>query len=111
MMLLSPIIMLASCVNSRSASPSLRQAECYRGTPGPGGNSGAAKPIWGLMVATSLLSGIFYIVHLAMAVRVHRFLKWKRDQGIEEAVDPEEEEKRKARARELWVQMTRMDAL
>jgi len=111
MMLLSPILMLGSCINSPSASPALRQAECYAGTPGPGGDSGVTKSIWGLMVACSLLSALGYAVHLAMAIKVHRVEKWKKDQGMVEAVDPEEEERRKAKARALWIQMTNREGL
>ena len=110
-MLLSPILMLASCVNSPSVGPALRQAECYAGTPGPGGDSGVAKPIWALMVACSLLSGVGYWLHLAMAIKVYRVEKWKKDQGIVEAVDPDEEERRKAKARELWIKMTNREGL
>jgi len=111
MMLLSPVLMLASCINSPSAGPALRQAECYAGTPGTGGDSGVAKSIWALMVASSLLSALGYAVHLAMAIKVYRVEKWKKDQGVVEPVDPDEEERRKARARELWVQMTNREGL
>jgi len=46
-----------------------------------------------------------------MALKVHRVEKWKKDQGMVEAVDPDEEERRKAKARELWIQMTNREGL
>lgn len=111
MMLLSPLLMLASCVNSPTASPALRQAECYAGTPGSGGDSGVSESIWALMVVCSLFSAVGYAVHVVMAVKVLRVMNWKKAEGIEDIVDPEEEEKRKAKARELWVKMTNMEGL
>ena len=111
MMLISPILMLGSCVNNPSAGLALRQAECYAGTPGPGGDSGVAKSIWALMVTFSLFSALGYGLHLAMAVKVYRVEKWKKAQGIVEAVDPEEEERRKAKARELWIKMANREGL
>ena len=103
--------MLGSCVNSPSASAALRQAECYKGTPGTGGDSGVSKPIWALMVVCSIFSAIGYAVHLAMALKVQKVEKWKKDSGIVEAVDPEEEEARRAKARELWIKMTNREGL
>ena len=103
--------MLGSCVNSPSAGPALRQAECYAGTPGEGGDSGVNKTVWALMITFSLLSAIGYAIHLAMAIKVYKVEKWKQAQGIVEAVDPEEEERRKAKARELWIKMTNREGL
>lgn len=57
------------------------------------------------------MSAVGYAVHLAMAIKVHRVEKWKKDQGMVEAVDPDEEERRKAKARELWIQMTNREGL
>lgn len=81
------------------------QAECYAGMPGDGGDSGVQKPIWVWMVTRSSLSALRHAIHLAMAVKVHWLEKWKRSQGAIEAVDPEEEESRKAKARELWIKI------
>ena len=102
--------MLGSCINS-TASSSLRQTECYKGTPGKGGDSGVALSIWALMVVFSFLSGIGYAVHAAMAWQVHQRLKWKRDEGVEEVRDPEEEERKKKKAHDMWIKMSRMDQL
>ena len=111
MMLISAVVMLGSCINNPSAGPALRQAECYAGTPGEGGDSGVAKSIWALIVTCNLLSAVGYAIHLAMAIKVHRVEKWKKSQGIVEPVDPEEEERRKAKARELWIKMTSREGL
>jgi len=110
MMLLSPILMLGSCVNSPSATPSLRQAECYKGTPGVGGDSGVTKAIWVLMVLGQFLSAIGYAVHVAMAALVNKDLKHREREGVVEPVDPEEE-RRKAKARELWTKMVSIEGL
>ena len=111
MMAISPILMLASCVNSPSAGPALRQAECYRGTPGKGGDSGVHLSIWALYVATTLLSAFLYAVHLGMAVYVRRNLKAKAASGADDAIDLEEEERRRAKARELWKKAVSMEGL
>lgn len=65
--------------------------------------------IWASMIAFSFLSAAGYAVHAAMAYRVYAHLRWKKVQGIVEAPDPEEEERKKQRAHELWVQMTRFE--
>ena len=111
MMLLSPILMLGSCLNSPHAGASLRQAECYRGTSGRGGDSGVSLSIWALMIVFSFLSAIGYAIHALMAWKVHSHLRWMRVQGVVEAPDPEEEERKKQKSHELWVKMTRMNNL
>ena len=103
--------MLGSCVNSPKATSGLRQAECYRGTPGKGGDSGGAFSIWILVIVFSFLSAIGYGVHASMAWKVHKHLQWKQEQGVEEVVDPEEQERRKKKAHDLWVKMTSIEGL
>ena len=44
-----------------------------------------------------------------MAWQVHKNLRFKRVNGLVDPVDPEEEERRKKKAHELWVQMTRLE--
>ena len=46
-----------------------------------------------------------------MAYKVHRVLKGRRERGDVEALDPEQEEARKQKARTLWQQQYRMEGL
>lgn len=103
--------MLGSCVNSPKATSGLRQAECYRGTPGKGGDSGGTFSIWILVIVFSFVSAMGYAVHAFMAWKVHKHLQWKQEMGVEEVVDPEEQERRKKKAHDLWVKMTSIEGL
>lgn len=111
MMLVSPILMLGSCIHSPTAGPALRQAECYQGTPGPGGDSGVSLPVWALLVTCELISAVGYGIHFAMAYRVRSVEMQRKRDGIVDAVDPAVEEARKQKARDLWVKMTKMEGL
>ncbi|KAL9064043.1 MAG: hypothetical protein Q9161_009126 [Pseudevernia consocians] len=110
--LCSAILSLAACAGS---SPSgiphgLRHAECPQGTPG-GLEHGVSKAVWGTMVAFQFLSVVGYGIHGGMAYKVHRVLKGRRDRGEVEALDPEQEEARKQKARVLWERSYRMEGL
>ena len=52
-----------------------------------------------------------YAVHGTMAWKVGSVLKAKRESGEVELVDPDEEERRRQRARDLWKQNYRMEGL
>ena len=56
-------------------------------------------------------SVVAYGLHGAMAWKVRSVLKAKRESGEVEAVDPDEEERRRQRARDLWKQNYRMEGL
>ena len=103
--------MLASCVGPATSSPGLRQTECFRGAAGKGGDSGVSLSVWTSMIVFSVISAIGYGVHATMAWKVRQHLRWKTREGIVEAPDPDEEERRKKKAHELWVQMTRLEGL
>lgn len=110
--LCSAILSLAACAGS---SPSgiphgLRHAECPQGTPG-GPAHGVSKAVWDTMVAFQFLSVVGYGIHGSMAYKVHRVLKGRRERGEVEALDPEQEEARKQKARDLWQKSYRMEGL
>ena len=63
------------------------------------------------MVAFEFLSVIAYGIHGSMAYTVHRVLKGRRDRGEVEAPNPEQEEARKQKARDLWQRNYRMEGL
>lgn len=63
------------------------------------------------MVAASLLSAVLYACHAGMAVYVRMFIKWKKESGHVEAVDPAREEARAQKARDLWTKMTSQQGL
>lgn len=50
-------------------------------------------------------------MHGAMAWKVRSVLKAKMESGEVEPVDPDEEERRRQRARDLWKQNYRMEGL
>lgn len=110
--LCSAILSLAACAGS---SPSgiphgLRRAECPQGIAG-GPEQGVSKGVWGTMVAFEVLSVIAYGIHASMAYKVHRVLKVRRERGEVEVLDPEQEEARKQKARDLWQKNYRMEGL
>lgn len=107
----SAILSLAVCEGSGSGIPGgLRRAECPQGTPG-GPVKGVKKGVWDVMVAFQFLSFLGYVVHGTMAWKVYSVEKGKKDRGEVEAVDPDEEEKRRVLARELWAKNYRMEGL
>lgn len=63
------------------------------------------------MVAFQILSVVAYAIHGSMAYKVHRVLKGRRDRGEVEALDPEQEEARKQKARDLWTRNYQMEGL
>lgn len=67
--------------------------------------------VWVTMVFFSFVSAVGYALHAGMAWMVRRRLAWKEREGVLEIVDPDEEEARKAKARELWIRMTRVEGL
>lgn len=70
-----------------------------------------SKSVWDAMVTTSLLSAALYACHAGMAVYVKKVIKRKKEAGIEEAVDPAQEEARAQKARDLWVKATSQQGL
>ena len=52
-----------------------------------------------------------YALHCAMAWKVHRVLQERKARGEVEVVDPEEEERRRQKARELWQRNYEMQGL
>ena len=109
--LASVIVLLASCVSPVSSIPGgIRRAQCPQGTSG-GPEKGVAKPVWDIMVVFQFFSIVGYTIHGVMAWKVHRVLKARKRTGIEEPVDPDEEEARRAKARERWQKSYRMDGL
>ena len=57
------------------------------------------------------LSVVAYGVHGSMAYKVRRVLKGREKRGEIEALDPEQEEARKQKARDLWQKNYRMEGL
>lgn len=109
--LTSVLLSLAACKSSTSAVPAgLRRAECPQGTPG-GPVQGVSKSVWDVMLAFQVSSIAGYTLHGAMAWKVHRVLKSRKERGEVEAVDPDEEAKRRQRARELWTKNYEMQGL
>ncbi|MCJ1269987.1 hypothetical protein MMC22_009880 [Lobaria immixta] len=108
--LVSSIVLLASCTTSTSTSNALRRTECPQGTSSSP-NEGVSKSVWDAMVTTSLLSAALYACHAGMAVYVKKVIKRKKEAGIEEAVDPAQEEARAQKARDLWVKATSQQGL
>lgn len=72
---------------------------------------GVSKGVWDVMLAFQILSIAGYALHGAMAWKVHRVLRLRKERGEIEAVDPDEEEKRRQRARELWTKNYRLEGL
>ncbi len=109
--LASVLLSLAACEGSASSVPGgLRRAECPQGTPG-GPVHGVSKGVWDVMLAFQFFSIAGYALHGAMAWKVHRVLRLRKERGEVEAVDPDEEEKRRQKARDLWTQNYRMTGL
>lgn len=107
----SVVLSLAVCKGPASSIPGgLRRAECPQGTP-DGPVDGVGKGVWDAMLAFQVFSIVGYALHGAMAWKVHRVLRQRKESGEEEAVDPDEEEKRRQRARELWTKNYRMEGL
>ncbi len=63
------------------------------------------------MVAFQFLSVVTHGVHDTMAYKVHRVMKGRRERGEIEALDSEQEEARKQKARDLWQRNYRMEGL
>ena len=63
------------------------------------------------MVAFQFFSVVGYGIHGSMAYKVHRVLKGRRERGEIETLDPEQEEARKQKARDLWQKNYRMEGL
>lgn len=109
--LTSAIFMLATCLSPASGVPhGLRRAQCAQGMPG-GPRHGVTKSVWDVMVVFQFFSVMGYMVHGVMAWKVYSVLKKKKQSGEVEMVDPDEEEARKAKARELWQKNYRMEGL
>lgn len=106
------IFSLAVCAPSspRHVPHGLRRAECAKGVAG-GPTHGVSKAIWDTMAAFELLSVVAYAVHAAMAWKVARVLRGRKERGEMEAVDPDEEEARRQKARDLWQRNYRMEGL
>ena len=106
--------MLAACVSPTSAIPhGLRAAQCHRGTllsDGPK-RGGVTKGVWDSFEVFQWFSIVGYAVHGAMAWKVRSVARGMRDRGEVEAVDPDEEEAKRVRARELWNKQYRMEGL
>ena len=102
------VLMLASC--SASAPLGLRRTECPAGTAGAP-SATVSRGIWAAMGATGLLSATCYSVHAGMAFYVRKVLRYRKAQGIEETVDPDEQEAERQKARDLWIKMTNRDVL
>ena len=103
--------MLAVCESPASGVPhGLRRAECPRGVTG-GPKDGATKAVWDVMLVFQVFSVVGYAVHGTMAWKVHRVLRMRKESGEVEMVNPDEEEARKAKARELWQKNYRMEGL
>ncbi|KAL6719669.1 hypothetical protein ACLMJK_001590 [Lecanora helva] len=100
--LASAVLMLAACESSKSGIPGgLRRAQCPQGISG-GPTHGVSKAVWDVMVVFQFFSVVGYTVHGVMAWKVHKVLKRRKESGEVEMVNPDEEEARKAKARELW---------
>ena len=103
--------MIGACAGSGSGVPGgLRRAECPEGIRGAH-THGVQKSVWDVMLAFQWLSIVAYGTHFCMAWKVHRVVKGRRDRGEIEAVDPDEEEARRQKARDLWNQQYRMEGL
>jgi hypothetical protein len=109
--LASALLSIGACAGSGKGVPhGLRRAECPVGVSG-GPENGVSKGVWDTMLAFQWCSIVAYWIHGAMAWKVHRVLKGRKERGEVEAVDPDEEEARKQRARDLWTQNYRMEGL
>lgn len=102
------VLMLSSC--NASTPLDLRRTECPGGTAGVSSAS-VSRGIWAAMGVAGLLSATCYSVHAGMAFYVRRVLRYRKAQGIEEAVDPDEQEAERQKARELWIKMANRDIL
>lgn len=76
-----------------------------------GPKEGVDLPVWDAMLAFQFFSIAGYVLHGVMAWKVHRVQKGRRERGEVEAVDPDEEESRRQKARELWAKNYRMEGL
>ena len=103
------VLMLSSC--SASAPLALRRTECPAGTPGLSATGSVSRGIWAAMGATGLVSAVGYSLHAGMAFYVRSVLNYRKAQGLEEAVDPDEQEAERQKARELWIKMANRDIL
>ena len=109
--LASVLFMIGVCAPSPGSVPGgLRRAQCWQGNDG-GPKKGVSKAIWDCMAVFQLFSVVGYIVHGVMAAKVRSVQRARRARGEVEAVDPDEEERRKQRARELWARNYRMEGL
>ena len=63
------------------------------------------------MVAFEFLSVLAYGLHAGMAWTVLRVLRGRRERGEIEVLDPEQEEARRQKARDLWQMNYRMEGL
>ena len=102
------VLMLSSC--GASAPLGLRRTECPAGTSGVPSAS-VSRGVWAAMGVTGLFSAALYAVHAGMAFYVKRVLDYRKAEGLEEAVDPDEQEAERQKARELWIKMTNRDVL
>ncbi len=109
--LTSVLLSLAVCESPASGIPGgLRRAQCPQGTDG-GPTHGVQKSVWDVMMVFEWFSIMGYTVHGVMAWKVQSVLKGRKERGEEEQVDPDEEEARRAKARELWKHNYRMAGL
>ena len=109
--LVSAILSLAVCATPATDIPhGLRAAECPEGVSGGPGH-GVSKGVWDTMLAFQWLSVVAYAIHGSMAWKVHRVLEGRKARGEIEPVDPDEEEGRRQKARELWARNYRMEGL
>lgn len=68
-------------------------------------------PVWDAMLAFQFFSIAGYLLHGLMAWKVYRVVKGRKERGEVEAVDPDEEERRRQKARVLWAHNYRMTGL
>lgn len=109
--LTSALVSLAACAGGPKGIPhGLRKAECPQGTVG-GPTRGVKKAVWDCMLVFQFFSIVAYAIHGTMAWKVHHVLKGRKDRGEIEAVDPDEEEATRQKARDLWNRMYRIEGL
>ena len=109
--LASVIVSLASCVSPSSSIPGgLRRAQCPQGVTG-GPSHGVSKSVWDVMMVFQWFSIAGYTVHGVMAWKVRSVQRGMKERGEEMPVDPDEEEARRVKARELWQRNYRMEGL
>lgn len=109
--LASALLSIGACAGSGKGVPhGLRTNECPEGVSG-GPEHGVSKDVWDTMLVFQWFSVAAYGIHGAMAWKVHRVLEGRKARGEVEAVDPDEEEARRQKARDLWAQNYRMEGL